>query len=241
MLHGSGTWGTNTTALQRLHRNNCAIICRVCGTKDRYEISSASLLKKTWNWGYYSSPLQSADQILWTCTGATSCIKSITDLPIPGTRGLERPRKTWPECVKSGVSNCGLAVATCKTEKHGELGFDIAWCWQHPNIKMKWMDGWMDGWMYAFQIYVYIYIYIYTVRCWFQRNWTETGFFYKICLKTLDATSDQVCSVLTMLTLTLVTGVIINTLEKFSIFLDDGHQALVGTCSYQAGSFSNIW
>ena len=40
---------------------------------------------------------------------AMSHIKSITDFPIPAARKQGRPRKTWSECVKTDVSNCGLA------------------------------------------------------------------------------------------------------------------------------------
>ena len=43
------------------------------------------------------------------CQRAESCIKSITNYPIPGTRKQGRPRETWSECVKTDVSNCGLA------------------------------------------------------------------------------------------------------------------------------------
>ena len=37
------------------------------------------------------------------------CIKSATDLAIPGTSGRERPRKTWSQCVKNYVNKCSLA------------------------------------------------------------------------------------------------------------------------------------
>ena len=42
---------------------------------------------------------------------ATSCIKSITNFLIPGTKKKGRPRKTWTwlECEKTDVNKCGLA------------------------------------------------------------------------------------------------------------------------------------
>ena len=40
---------------------------------------------------------------------ATSCIKSITNFPLPSTRKKGRPWKTRSECVKTDVNMCGLA------------------------------------------------------------------------------------------------------------------------------------
>ena len=40
---------------------------------------------------------------------AISCIKSVTDLSLPGPRGKRRPWKTWSECVKTEIRECGLA------------------------------------------------------------------------------------------------------------------------------------
>ena len=40
---------------------------------------------------------------------ATSCIKTITNFQIPGTRKKGRHWKTWSECVKADVNECGLA------------------------------------------------------------------------------------------------------------------------------------
>ena len=79
---------------------------------------------------------------------ATSGIKSITNIPIPGTRKQEWPRKTWSECVKTDVSNCGQAGVDPQDRETRRAVFDIAWCCQphrmgqeqHINMKME-MDG----------------------------------------------------------------------------------------------------
>ena len=46
MLHSSETWGPNTFDLEWLCRNDRAMICWICGTKDQDETPLASLPKK---------------------------------------------------------------------------------------------------------------------------------------------------------------------------------------------------
>ena len=64
---------------------------------------------------------------------AMACIKTITNFLIPGIWRQGRPRKTWSECVKTNVHECGLA----ETEMHGELLFSIAWCC--PSMAELWL------------------------------------------------------------------------------------------------------
>ena len=80
------TWGPNASDLQRLDHNHYIMICWICGTKDRDETPSASLLQQL--------------------EGATSCIKSATHLVIPYTRRWGRHRKMWSACVKNHVREC---------------------------------------------------------------------------------------------------------------------------------------
>ena len=113
MLHGSETWGPNILDLLDLKQlccNDRAMIRWICCTKDRVETYSVSLLQKI--------GIQDITAVL--CSGrlgwyghvqqlhAMSCIKSVTDLPLPGPRGKGKPRKTRSECVKTNISNCGL-------------------------------------------------------------------------------------------------------------------------------------
>ena len=60
MLHGSEIWELNASDLQLL-RDDCSMICWICGTKDQDETSSASLLQKL-------SIEDMVAQIVWTCT-----------------------------------------------------------------------------------------------------------------------------------------------------------------------------
>ena len=58
MLHRSETWGPNNPELQRPCHNDPAMICWICGTKDRdktlYTLSPT--ITETWHWGYYVGP-----------------------------------------------------------------------------------------------------------------------------------------------------------------------------------------
>ena len=94
MLHGSETWGLNILDLKRLHCNDCAMIQWICGTKDRVETSSVSLLQKL-GIKDITAVLRSG-RLRWYghVQSGTSCIKSVTDLPLPCPRGKGRPRKT---------------------------------------------------------------------------------------------------------------------------------------------------
>ena len=78
---------------------------------------------------------------------ATSYIKSVTDLAIPGARGRGRPRNTWSECVKNDVRECGLSGIG--PQSRDTWGTDVRPCLvlptpsnmlmghgQHPNLKM---------------------------------------------------------------------------------------------------------
>ena len=108
MLHGRETWGWNILDLKQLCRNDRAMIRWICGTKDRVDTSSVSLLQKL-GIKDITAVLRSG-RLRWYghVQRAMSRIKSVTDLPLPGPRGKGRPRKTWSECVKTDISDCGL-------------------------------------------------------------------------------------------------------------------------------------
>ena len=87
MLYGSETWGTKDTGLQQLQRNDRAMIRWICGTKVRDETPSVSLLQKL---GIVDiKAALSSRRLRWYghVQRATSCIKAVTDLAIPGRAG----------------------------------------------------------------------------------------------------------------------------------------------------------
>ena len=109
MLYGSETWGPKESGLLQLQRNDRAMIRWICGTKVRDRTPSVSLLKKLGIEDIMA--VLSCRRLRWHghVQRATSCIKAVTDLAIPGTRPKGRPRKTWYECVKNDLEKYGLS------------------------------------------------------------------------------------------------------------------------------------
>ena len=108
MLHGSETWGTNTSDMERLQRNDRCMVRWICGTSD-CDIPTAALLRKL-DIADIKAVLSSR-RLRWSghVQRATSCINSVTKLTIPSNRGRGRPRKTWHECVKNDIRKYGLS------------------------------------------------------------------------------------------------------------------------------------
>ncbi|XP_035665616.1 uncharacterized protein LOC118408864, partial [Branchiostoma floridae] len=106
MLHGSETWAPTTSDLQRLRRNDRAMIRWICGVKPRDETPSSSLLDKL---GILDiiSVLQSR-RLRWFghVERSSDCINKITKLKVSGNRGRGRPRKTWRDCVSRDLKEC---------------------------------------------------------------------------------------------------------------------------------------
>ena len=90
MLHGSETWGPNSPELQRLHRNDRAMIRWICGIKDSDKIPSASLLQKLGIKDITSLLCCRRRRWYSHVQRATSCIKSQTFLALKRKEGLER-------------------------------------------------------------------------------------------------------------------------------------------------------
>ena len=108
MLHSNKMWGPNTD-LEWLCHNDCAMICWICGTKHQEETLSASLLQKL---GIKEiAAVLHGGWLRWYghVQRATSCIRSVIHLTLPGRRRRGSPRKTLSECGKTDVSEYGLA------------------------------------------------------------------------------------------------------------------------------------
>jgi len=82
--------------------------------------------------------------MVWACA-ACRIINTVTELPIPGNKGKGRPKKTWAECIKNDISECGLSDINPMDRvawRNGELRslvlstsllWDLGW---HLNLKM---------------------------------------------------------------------------------------------------------
>ena len=108
MLHGSETWATKSSDLQRLRRNDRAMIRWICGVGIRDNIDTAALLQRL-NIADITTSLR-ARRLRWFghVRRASSCTGSITEMTVIGQRGCGRPRKTWLDCVEEDIGACGL-------------------------------------------------------------------------------------------------------------------------------------
>ena len=108
MLHGSEAWAPSSSDLQRLRRNDRAMVRWICGVKPDDGVDTDVLYGKL---GIHEVTASlRARRLRWYghVERATSCTNSITKLAIPGTRGKGRPRKSWSDCVRDDLEACSL-------------------------------------------------------------------------------------------------------------------------------------
>ena len=103
MLHSSETWGPKNPQL-----HDHTMIRWICGIEDRDETPSVSLLQKLGTEDITSVLRCRQFRCYGQVQRATSCIKSITNFPLPSTRKKGRPQKTWSECVKKSDVNMSV-------------------------------------------------------------------------------------------------------------------------------------
>ena len=107
MLYGGETWAPNDSDLQRLQRNDRAMLRWICGVKAKDGIPSEDLLAKL--------HLVDATVELRTCrlrwfghVKRSNELSSVMDMALPGKRGRGRPLKTFEACVKDDIKRCNL-------------------------------------------------------------------------------------------------------------------------------------
>ena len=126
ILHDRKMWGLNNSDLELLHRNDCAMIHWICGSKDQDETPSVSLLQKLGIKGI--SAVLCSGWLRWY--GHAQRVMSLSNLS-------QTYRFRAPEC-KEDLERHGLNVSrlisvnkawtalTCKTETLGQPVFRIA-------------------------------------------------------------------------------------------------------------------
>ena len=112
MLHGSETWGPNASELQRLRRNDHSMVRWICGVSAHDDIPSDQLLEKL---GLADiTTIIRCGRLRWAGhverAPSNTGIGMVGNLAVPGKRGRGRPRKTWAECVKTNIRDCGLSA-----------------------------------------------------------------------------------------------------------------------------------
>ena len=101
MLHAAETWAMKADTLNRLRRNDRAMICWICNVKAKDEVSSDSLLTKL--------GIQDLDVVLRTgrmrwfghVERSTGWISEVRKLNVVAQKRSGRPRKSWDEVIKN--------------------------------------------------------------------------------------------------------------------------------------------
>ena len=111
MLHAAETWAMTATTLNRLPRNDCAMIRWNCNVKAKDEVSSDSFLSKL--------GIQDLDMVL--CTSrmrwfghverSTGWIAKVCKLNIVAQKRPGRPKKTWDEVLMDDRKKLGMDFA----------------------------------------------------------------------------------------------------------------------------------
>ena len=101
MLHAAETWAMKADTLNRLRRNDRAMIRWICNVKAKDEVSSDSLLTKL--------GIQDLDVVLRTgrmrwfghVERSTGWISEVRKLNVVAQKRSGRPRKSWDEVKKN--------------------------------------------------------------------------------------------------------------------------------------------
>ena len=101
MLHAAETWAMKADTLNRLRRNDRAMIRWICNVKAKDEVSSDSLLTKL--------GIQDLDVVLRTgrmrwfghVERSTGWISEVRKLNVVAQKRSGRPRKSWDEVIKN--------------------------------------------------------------------------------------------------------------------------------------------
>lgn len=108
LLHGSESWAPTASDLQRLRRNDRAMVRWICGVRLNDEVPTVSLYNKL-GIQEVSDALRSK-RLRWYghATRATSCTNGTMNMTLPSTRGRGRPRKSWSDCIQTDLKECRL-------------------------------------------------------------------------------------------------------------------------------------
>ena len=107
MLYGGETWAPNDSDLQRLQRNDRAMLRWICGVKAKDGISSEVLLAKL-HLVDATVELRTRRLRWFGHVKRSNELSSVMDMALPGKRGRGRPLKTFEACVRDDIKRCNL-------------------------------------------------------------------------------------------------------------------------------------
>ena len=111
MLHAAETWAMKVDTLNRLRRNDHAMIRWICNVRAKDEVSSDSLLTKL--------GIQDLDVVLRTSRmrwfghveRSTGWIAEVRKLNVAAPKRSGRPRKSWDEVLENDRKKLGMDSA----------------------------------------------------------------------------------------------------------------------------------
>ena len=98
MLHAAETWAMTVATLNRLRRNDRAMICWICYDKANDEVSSDSLLSKL---GLQDNRCDCSSRMRWYghVERSKGWIAQVRKLNIVAQKRSGKPRKSWDEVL----------------------------------------------------------------------------------------------------------------------------------------------
>jgi len=108
LLHASETWAPNATDLQKLRRNDRAMIRWICGTKPLDETPSQVLCNRLGIPEVINALRERRLRWYGHVMRSSSCINTVTSLKVSGRGKRGRPRKTWSQCIQDDLAACNL-------------------------------------------------------------------------------------------------------------------------------------
>ena len=111
MLHAAETWAMKVDTLNRLRRNDRAMICWICNVRAKDQVSSDSLLTKL--------GIQDLDVVLRTSRmrwfghvkHSTGWIAEVRKLNVVAQKRSGRPKKSWDEVLENDRKKLGMDSA----------------------------------------------------------------------------------------------------------------------------------
>ena len=110
MLHGSETWAASSSTVNRLRRNDRAMIRWMCGVKPNDDTSTDSLLEKLCITDIETVLRKGRLRWLGHVERSSGWISKVRKLKIEGGRGKGRPRQTWDGVVQRDRARLGMGL-----------------------------------------------------------------------------------------------------------------------------------
>jgi hypothetical protein len=165
LLHGSETWAPTASDLQRLCRNDRAMIAGSVGPSQvRIETPTALFCARLGNLQEVTEALR-IRRLKWYghVMRSSVCIDTITNMKIPCPGKLGRPRKIRSQCIKEDLRSRNHTDNDPRNRAEWRLDVNLRdmvncclplSCWDgHGRGQIK-HGGWMDGWFQSYRSYL---------------------------------------------------------------------------------------